>query len=86
MNYYSKIVNFIEAIKGFNIEFNEATSQKIANSITPAIHYIFITEIITPILIFLVTITATMLGYKLIKAQIQLNRDIENNKHARNNN
>ena len=67
------VPQIIEAIKTLNININDATTQKIADTILPVFKWYYLMNFINNIMVFLGAITFIYAIYKIIKYAIDKN-------------
>ena len=65
-----QVKQIVETIKTLNINFNDATTQKIAEAIIPVVKWYFILTVFKTIVVASVILIAIFLIYKLIKREL----------------
>jgi flagellar biosynthesis/type III secretory pathway M-ring protein FliF/YscJ len=71
------IKEIVETIKTLNINFNDATTQKIAEAIKPVVTLFFVKELISGFFILLGLVLFLLITYKLIYKATQDWKEIE---------
>lgn len=69
------IKQVIETIKTLNINFNDATTQKIADAILPIVKFYFITEIFRDIFWGAIRISFAIIAYKLFLRVVEVEKE-----------
>lgn len=70
-----EVKQIVETIKTLNINFNDATTQKIAESILPVVQWYFFIQLLQNLVVFIFLICSVILSYKFLIKVVEADKE-----------